>query len=337
MSRNKHSYYIRQYSFEDYRHGGVGYYDAETILAEEGYRSLELPYRSSGGLIAFFKRLVYLVQAMLRVKRGERVIFLFPVYARMNQWLIFLLRLRGAKLVCYIGDIDGIKDDDEVLLKKEIRFFRQFHFFIVHNAAMKKWLEQQIGGRVICTIDFFDFLVSPVTQLRKPEPEVVFAGNLSLRRFYLQLGKVNGVQFHVMGTEQDQEKIKVPGVKWYPLVFPRELPGKLPGSFGLLWDGDAVEQLSGPLGDYFRYITSHKLSLYILAGLPVIIAEDAATAPLVKQYGIGITVPGLTDLAAKLATVTPEHYQSMQENMKPLAERISKGLCLRQTLNELES
>jgi aromatic ring-cleaving dioxygenase len=333
--KHKQAYYIRQYSFEDYRHGGVGYADAETILSQEGYRSLELPCRTSGGLFSFFKRLLYISRAALRVKRDEKAVFMFPVYARMNQWLIALLRMRGAKLICYIGDIDGLKDNDKNVLEKEIAFFRKFHYFIVHNAAMAEWLGQQIGERTISKIDFFDFLVPPVFTPRKPAREVVFAGNLAIRQFYWQLGKVNNVVFHVMGAEAEQGKIKVPGVQWHPLVFPQELPGRLPGSFGLLWDGDAVEELKGPLGNYFRYITSHKLSLYILAGMPVIVAEEAATAALVKDYKIGITVPGLVDLAERIDAITPEQYQVMQENLKPLAERISKGLCLRSALEVL--
>lgn len=332
--KNKQAYYIRQYSFEDYRHGGVGYADAETILSQEGYRSLELPGRTARGLFFFIKRLFYIVQSALRVKAGEKVVFLFPVYARMNRWLIALLRMRKAKLICYIGDIDGLKDDDALVLKKEIGFFRQFRHFIVHNEAMSAWLKKQIGERDIRKIDFFDFLVTPAFRPRQPAPEVVFAGNLAIRRFYLQLGKVNDVVFHVMGAGAEQSLLKIPGVQWHPLMMPRDLPSRLPGSFGLLWDGDEVDGLKGPLGNYFRYITSHKLSLYILAGLPVIVAEEAATAALVKEYNIGVTVSGLVDLAGRINAITLEQYQMMRENMKPLAERISKGECLRSALSE---
>ncbi len=331
---DKNVYYIRQYSFEDYPHGGVGYADAETILSQEGYIALELPGRTARGLFFFIKRLFYIIQSAFRVKAGEEVVFLFPVYARMNRWLITLLSMRSARLVCYIGDIDGLKDDDALLLKKEISFFRRFHHFIVHNEAMAEWLKEQIGERDIRKIDFFDFLVTPAFRPRQLTPEVVFAGNLAIRRFYLQLGKVNDVAFHVMGAGAEQSLLKIPGVQWHPLMMPRELPSRLPGSFGLLWDGDAVDGLKGPLGSYFRYITSHKLSLYILAGLPVIVAEEAATAALVREYNIGITVSGLVGLADRIKAITQEQYQVMQENMKPLAERISRGECLRQAIRQ---
>ena len=51
------------------------------------------------------------------------------------------------------------------------------------------------------------------------------------------------------------------------------------GSFGLIWEGDSIEKPSGSLGRYIQYISHHKLSLYILAKLPIIVAASAATAP----------------------------------------------------------
>ena len=52
---------------------------------------------------------------------------------------------------------------------------------------------------------------------------------------------------------------------------PDELPSALEGSFGLVWDGDSSKTCSGVFGEYLRYNNSHKASLYLASGFPIIV------------------------------------------------------------------
>ena len=47
---------------------------------------------------------------------------------------------------------------------------------------------------------------------------------------------------------------------------------------------------------------SHKLSLYLAVGLPVIIWEKAAEAEFVLKENVGVTVKSLYELPQRLAT-----------------------------------
>jgi glycosyltransferase involved in cell wall biosynthesis len=104
-----------------------------------------------------------------------------------------------------------------------------------------------------------------------------------------------------------------------------------------VWDGDSADGLEGVLGAYARWISPHKLSLYILAGMPVICHSDSAAAKLVTQYGIGISVDAISEVADAISVLSEKEYQEMRRRMRPLAERISKGLCLVTALEELSA
>jgi len=84
-----------------------------------------------------------------------------------------------------------------------------------------------------------------------------------------------------------------------------------------------------------QYISHHKLSLYILAGLPVITNWHAGSAEIVKKYKIGFCVESLHDIKSKIDSMSDFEYQQMRHNMKLLAKRISDGQCLKNALREV--
>jgi hypothetical protein len=129
--------------------------------------------------------------------------------------------------------------------------------------------------------------------------------------------------------------LEQPNVTYHGILDPYELPGKLEGAFGLVWDGESVQGMKGSLGHYMQYISHHKLSLYILAGLPVIISCSAGAAALVKKYKIGFCVDSLSEINGKINDLTVVQYQEMIHNMQPLAKRIAEGNCLSTAVKKL--
>ena len=315
----------------------MGIVDAEKILIAEGYQPLRFPFHFSFSFIAKIARLFYLIRMSWTIPNGSQVVIIFPLHARMNRMLIELLRRKkDLKIVCFISDIDGLKDGNDILLEKEIRYLKRFDNFIVHNEAMKEWLENSMGEKKVAMIEFFDFLAKPVQSDRKKSNTVVFAGNLSKSGF---LSRVEALplKLNLFGQPVSREMIEQSNVDYKGVYDPYELPTMMDGSFGLVWDGDSAEGMDGSLGYYMQYISHHKLSLYILAGLPVITNCHAGSAQLVKKYGIGFCVDDLRDVKPKIDAITDEQYQQMIFNMQLLAKRISEGGCLRKALADLRS
>jgi hypothetical protein len=333
-------FFIQQYSADRFFHGGIGYADAEKILMQKNFEPILFPCYNNFSMGAKVNRLFYLLKVFSRVNKGSQVIFLFPVFAKMNQLLLRLLRLKkGIKVICFIADIDGIKDGDKKLLEQEIIEFKRYRYFIVHNEAMRQWLLGHVSPTTIEPIEFFDFLANPFIKNRKKSKQIVFAGNLAksefLEKLFLLKSMMPELHFKLYGPGCSDVVSSQENVSYMGIEPPQELPVILEGSFGLVWDCDSIEVPGGSLGNYMGYISHHKLSLYILAGLPLIVPEMAASAPLVKMYQIGITINSLFEIEDRINSLPAEVYQQMQDNMRPLAKKISNGNCLGEAIDRL--
>jgi len=334
-------YFIQQYLGQHYQHGGAGLVDAERILLSEGYRPLMLPHQDNFSWLAKGARFLSLFKMVIKVRKGADIVFLYPGYARLAQLLVrLLLRYRkDVRLICYLTDIDGIKDGDDSKLKKEISFFKRLKYFIVHNVRMKQWLNENVGTVQSVETDFFDFLSSPSVQPRIISPSIVFAGNLSKSPFLEKLGQLSrghpDLHFDIYGPHQTQQMLAQPNLAWHGVEDPHGLPQKLKGSFGLLWDGTSIQGMDGSIGRYMKYISHHKLSLYLLSGLPIIVPMESAGEYLVNKYKIGFAVKDLTRIEEAINALSEEEYQQMRKNMQPLAKNISTGGCLKDALQRL--
>ena len=333
-------YFIQQYIQQDYRHGGVGLTDAERILLSEGYIPILFPHQQNLSLPAKISRFFYLLKIALQIQKGAVVVFLFPMYAKMIQLLVRLLLLRkNIRLVCFITDIDGIKDGDAKKLEEDISFFRKLKYFIVHNQRMKQWLDDRVEGAQSVQIIFFDFLAKPVALTREVSHDIVFAGNLEkspfLEKLQLLKDKQPALHFNLYGPNETVPMLQQENASWHGSEKPYDLPQKLKGSFGLLWDGDSIDGPGGSLGEYMQYISHHKLSLYILSQLPIIVPSTTAAEELVKKYNIGFVVNDLYGIEEKIKSLSEDEYKQMQKNMQPLAQKISTGGCLREALTNV--
>ena len=336
----KKKYFIQQYIQQEYQHGGIGLVDAEKILLSEGYIPVSFPHQQNLSLQAKISRFFYLVKIVFQIPGGSVVVFLFPIYAKIIQLLVRLLLLRkNIRLVCFITDIDGIKDGDAQKLKEDISFFRKLKYFIVHNQRMKQWLNDRVEGAQSVQIVFFDFLAKPVELKRKPSCDIVFAGNLEkspfLEKLQLLKDKQPALHFNLYGPNQTDSMLQQENATWHGVENPYELAQKLKGSFGLLWDGNSIDRPGGSLGRYMQYISHHKLSLYILSGLPIIVPSTTAAEELVNKYNIGFAVNDLYGIEEKIKSLSEDEYNQMQKNMQPLAQKISTGGCIKEALQKL--
>lgn len=339
MLRNQveKKYFIAQHTQHEYLHGGVGGTDAEKILLSIGFIPVSFPHYFDFSLKAKFSRLLFLLKMIFHIKRKSVMVFLFPVYARMNRMLLQLLRIKGIKLVCLIADIEGIRDADEQLLEKETKQLKKYRYFIVHNNKMRLLIEQLVPGSICTILNFFDFMAKPLYTERKKGYNIVFAGNLEKSKFLLDLDKLSqtNLHFNIYGPGIAEKIVNYKNISYYGIHKPYEMLSIVQGSFGLIWDGEAIDSCKGGYGEYLRYNSQHKLSLYILSSLPVIIWEEAATAQLVKEYKIGIMVKSIYEIEERINTISDTEFRQMQTNMLPLAQKISKGECLGTAIGEL--
>ncbi|MGN8963397.1 hypothetical protein [Bariatricus sp. HCP28S3_D3] len=119
------------------------------------------------------------------------------------------------------------------------------------------------------------------------------------------------------------------------LLYRKRIPEKLNASYGLVWDGDSVIDGAGPLGEYTLINNPHKLSLYLAAGMPVIVWKDAAVAELITKYNVGIVVERIDNLGAIFENITDKMYIDMKHNVLEIREKIVCGYFLKHILKQL--
>ena len=109
------------------------------------------------------------------------------------------------------------------------------------------------------------------------------------------------------------------------------------GAFGLVWDGPSIKTCCGGMGEYLKYNSPHKFSLYLASLVPVIVWSQAAVADIVKDYGIGLVVDSLDELEQVLPSITVEEYNRMIDNIKPIQCKLLQGHFLYEAVKKAES
>ena len=333
-------YFIQEPLNREVFHGSIGKIDAENILLSQGYKAIEFPGTFDFSIKSKWKRLLYLVRLFFRTRSNDLVVFLPPLCAKIHRLLLTLLSMKGVKIICFIIDIEGLRDGDKKLLEKEKKAFRLFQLFIVHNEGMHQWLQSIVPNATMIQLQFWDFLTTPAPQHRTKDTHIVFAGNLAKSTFIYKLGQLTAscpqLTFSIYGPGKSEEN-KLPENAAYKGVFPPyDLVNHVQGSFGLIWDGPDIESCTGHYGNYLAINSPHKLSLFIMTGIPVIVPATSASATLVKQYGIGCTIEKLSDIEEVIKKISDQEYQAMVENMHPLATQLSQGRFLTKALDQLE-
>lgn len=277
-----------------------------------------------------------------KIKPGSLVLAQYPLLGINKFAGLFLrsLRKKKCKVACIIHDIDSIRSlDNAEKIKNEIRILSNYEAVIAHNGSMADWLKSNGYTGQIVVIALFDYLVQKgsVPTNNFNSADVVFAGNLGRCGFLKDLKKLEEISFGIYGPGLITEAIKdADNVKWKGVFTPEEIVNVLEGRFGLIWDGTSFETCTGVMGEYLKYNTPHKVSLYLTCGIPVIVPATAAIAGYIKSNNLGITVNSLTELKDKLAILTEPAYQEMRANAIRFRSLLIRGDFLSKAVNRLE-
>ena len=233
---------------------------------------------------------------------------------------------------------------DTVPLKHKIRVHLQESSLlkvadgvIAHNPIMKSVLvEKGIPEHKLVSLEIFDYLIPNYQEkdgLSKGQP-IIVAGNLAQEKagYLYQLPARPAYNLYGVGFDESRA---LANETYFGSFLPDELPAALEGGFGLVWDGDSAETCSGVFGEYLRYNNSHKASLYLAAGFPLVVWKQSALSHFVLENGCGIAVESLHDLSQAIEQLDDKDYQDLVEKTKYIGKKIRDGFFLTNALNKL--
>lgn len=280
-------------------------------------------------------------------KMGDVVVIQYPP---VNHTILFssivkMWKRRGVRSIAFIHDLElirhatykGFRIRKRVRIwLEEISVIRQFDYVIVHNEQMKDYLceRHRIAPEKVLCLGIFDYLSDDdmlPKQTNRSLPKVVIAGNLEPEKAGYVYKLPDTPLFNLYGAnyvERQQNNVTYKGA-----YEADELIRRLEGQYGLIWDGNCPNTCGGTYGNYLRFNNPHKTSLYLAAGLPVIIWENAAMAQFILGNGCGIAIKSLHDIDAEVKNIKEEQYWRMKENAVSIGQKLRRGEYTKRVLS----
>ena len=331
-------------NIKDNNAGSKATEDCRTILISNGFNDLEVSFVKVWYLmpVNFLKLLVKLLSYLFIIERGSFVLVQYPLLG-INiffKYYIQLLKIKKCKVCAIIHDVDCLRYDfDKSRVSQEMENLMPYDAVISHNPSMTKWLKQNGYKGHIEAIFLFDYLAKNVNKVKNDSTkfaEIAFAGNLARGTFLNKLS-VNSFDLNLFGPGFNKTiAAKNSRIKWFGSFSPLEILNEIKGKFGLIWDGDSTEEITGLMGNYIRYNTPHKTSLYLASGLPVIISKNAALAPFIEENNIGICINSLSDIQEKAFGISAEEYAVMKSNATLIGEKLRRGDYLTEAVRKTQ-
>ena len=325
---------------QKYNAGSKARQDSLQIAKDCGYKHITLFHNGNAKPIAALEIVKGCISVIANAKRSDTILIQYP-YSPMllNEMLFGVLRvggkLKGYEVSVLIHDLNGLRNADNALLRKELKMMRGCNI-IYHNESMKEACENVLKAKSYQILGIFDYLYSGKTCKREysKNPTVMIAGNLSKDKcgYIYQLSAVGGVNFDLFGVGYDGDSTEK--VRYRGKYAPEELIANLDGQFGLVWDGDTINTCGGANGNYLRYNNPHKLSLYIAAGVPIIVWKESALARFVEDNGVGICVNSLNELPEAISKISLSDYKAMVASVEQISKQIQYGENLKKIIKQ---
>lgn len=291
----------------------------------------------SSGIAHFALNLAGVLKAVATIKNGDVLFLQYPL-KKYFSFICNMAHARGAKVVALIHDLSSCRRKT-LTPEVEIRRLSNADYIIATNDAMAAHLRSLGLKRPIGSLGCWDYLSDSIPKSSEHDGvKIAYAGSINRRKntFLYEWGDViDGYTVELYGGYFDDggascaEKFNCHG-----FVDADKLISSVEADYGLVWDGASLDECSGSFGEYLALNTSHKVSLYLRSGLPIIVWDKSAMAPFVKKHGIGLTISSLRELDKAVRAVSAEDYSAMKKKAIEVGERSASGYFFRQAASD---
>lgn len=343
-------YVLQEKYGSEFNAGSKARNDVEAIAVMQGYSSIVMEYDYQNNSKSVFSKISKNVSCFQgwnklidTLQPGDTLFIQHPMQSGAVAAKAMLPKLikKGIRIVAVIHDLASLRsmgEDNQTAHIHDHIILPQFDRVISHNDRMTSILTEKYGipASQIVTLGIFDYLCEAEPKERHFDRSVVIAGNLNFEKCpYVRelIGTFEGT-LHLYGVGLE-ERDYGENVHYHGSFPPEELPHVMEGSFGIVWDGTSVTTCAGNTGEYLKYNNPHKTSLYLAAGLPVVVWEQAAMAEFVTQHHVGITVDSLETLQDVMERINEKDYRLMCENAQRIGAKLRRGEYLAAALGKL--
>lgn len=272
-----------------------------------------------------------LFQFFLKYRKVKKmVIFIqYPFIDMRTSSILFILKRlkkQDNKFITLIHDLEFFRNDVNEKLDRCILEYSDVS--IVHSSNMLDLITKNFKINNSVCLEFFDYVsnLDLPTNTNLRNIQLIYAGNLMKSLFLKDIDKVffnENFKLNLYGTYCDY--IKENDFVKYKGRFDAEQFSDIEGNWGLVWDGTSVDTCEGKLGNYLRYNSPFKMSLYLAAKKPVVVWRESAMAKYVEKYNIGICVNSLNEIRAQIEKLSDDELAQIQQNVNMISKEVRSG------------
>ena len=328
--------------------------DVEVVLEKMGFKPINiLAHEEERRATSVLNKMLWHKKAMKAwkpvleiLKEGDLLFIQLPL---LNHSVLIknefkAIKKRGVHIIAIVHDLESIRFNllgsknaiKYIRLKLEEDSLIQLSDRIIyHNQKMIDYVVKMgVPKEKTINLEIFDYLQEKEASNNTSDssPYVIIAGNLSEEKAGYIYHLPENVLFRLYGVNYKDEGKD--NIDYRGAFKPDELIEHLQGNFGLVWDGSSEKTCEGIYGEYLKINNPHKTSLYLAAGIPVIIWKEAALAVFIKENNAGICIGSLDELREALDNITLEEYKGMKCSAEKISERLSTGYYARKAILE---
>lgn len=279
---------------------------------------------------------------LMFIKKKSIVIYIDRIDKSFSRKMVFwILRKKNAVIISLVEDIDILRNEtEEKIFDREISRLGFAQVIISQNQVMSEWIAKYLKNNQIINLNILDFISKQVGIQNHSEKEwiVTYGGNLTFAQsgFIYKLPDFRGLKFYVYGVNLKSDELP-DNVSYKGNFEANECVNKLEGDWGLVWNGETLDiDEDNFKSRYYNYVCPHKLSMYLLCGMPVIVYEKSAMAKYVIDHDCGIVIKNVNQIPDELSQISDERYNSILKNVYKISRELADGTNLKIAINKAE-
>ena len=315
--------------------------DMVESAAHIGYQPCLL-YRVTGlhiGLNSIVFGFMKILLLFFKFRNGDFVLLPFPLNRQLMFCLFDIIKAKKSRAIVMIHDIDFLRgiplqNKGVVGMKEcEVELLKKADCIIAPNDCMIKKLKSEGLTIPFISQGISDYIYRGEIVKRTKNPIVIIAGNLDPQKAgYIYKMKPMGYKLALYGD--NVAKVDDPNIEYMGSFSPDKLILHLNGNFGLVWDGDSLDGCFGSYGQYQQFNNPHKLSLYLAAGLPVIVWKKAALSSFVTENKVGLVIDSLDQIEDAIKRC---NLEELYNNVDRVRNEIVNGDTVTEAIKKAES
>ncbi|MGX7091627.1 sugar transferase [Hutsoniella sourekii] len=263
------------------------------------------------------------------VSRGDLVVVQLPTWNDflLEEEMVAKLRRLQCRIAIFIHDIPPIMfPSNYFLMSKYVELYNQADLLIVPSQAMADRLRLEgVTVEKILIQKMWDQLSTFQPGNIQFNKVIHFAGDIEKFDFVKNWSLTTPLEVYSRGDSGSlPENVHLNG--W--LANNTLLSRLSEGGFGLVWtDSEYID-------DYFKLCITHKLSTYLLAGIPVFIPASLSNKDIIIDNGLGYVINNLEEAEQIINQLSNQDYLNLVKNVADFRPLISQGYFSQRLLTE---